>query len=296
MTDAKPWAGLEELRARVRGTELRYFVGGSGDPPLVLVHGLAGAASNWVELAPLLARRHRLLVPDLPGHGGSEPLPAAPSLDVYADRLVELIEREGVAPAVVGGHSLGGPVVLRAAARRPDAVRAVALFAGAGITSSSRVARNWITLTVLTRPGRAVAPLARLVARRPLLRYAVFGWFEVADPPALSAAATEGFLVGPGQHTDVASAGFALARHDPRTALHGVRCPCLVVWGAEDHLVPVADGVEYARRLRAPLRVIPGCGHLLIGERPEACADALESWLDRIGELEELPREVEAAG
>jgi pimeloyl-ACP methyl ester carboxylesterase len=61
-------------------------------------------------------------------------------------------------------------------------------------------------------------------------------------------------------------------------------------------MVPLADGFDYARRLGAPLRVIADCGHLLVGERPGACADAIESFLDRIGDLEELPLEPELAG
>jgi pimeloyl-ACP methyl ester carboxylesterase len=54
VTDAKaPISGFVERRAEVKAASLRYFVGGEG-PPLVLVHGLGGAASNWTELAPLL--------------------------------------------------------------------------------------------------------------------------------------------------------------------------------------------------------------------------------------------------
>ena len=74
MTDAK-LADLEERFAEIKGVRMRYFVGGEG-PPLILVHGLGGAAANWTELVPLLVRRHRLLVPDLPGHGSSTALPA----------------------------------------------------------------------------------------------------------------------------------------------------------------------------------------------------------------------------
>jgi pimeloyl-ACP methyl ester carboxylesterase len=48
-----------------------------------------------------------------------------------------------------------------------------------------------------------------------------------------------------------------------------------VLWGARDHQVPVDDAFEYARRLRAPLRLVADCGHLVIGERPQACLDAL---------------------
>ena len=64
---------------------------------------------------------------------------------------------------------------------------------------------------------------------------------------------------------------------DPRSELERVRCPSLVLWGARDLQLPLDDAFEYARRLRAPLRVVADCGHLVIGERPEACLDALES-------------------
>ena len=295
MTDAKAIAGFEERCATVGGASLRYLVGGAG-PPLVLVHGLAGAASNWVELAPLLGRRHRLLIVDLPGHGGSDPLAAAPTLDPYADCVLELARLEGIVPASFVGHSLGGAVALRAAARRPHHVTAVVLLAAAGISSATKTFAGSVTLALLGRPGRAVAPFRTVIAGTPWARWLVFGHWQVDDPPALSAAATEGFLSGPALHADLRQAALALAAEDERLGLDRVRCPCLLVWGANDRIVPLADGFDYARRLRAPLRVIAGCGHLLIGERPGACAHAIEAFLDGIRDLEELPVEPELAG
>lgn len=287
------WAkrlGLDERRAVVRGVRMRYYVGGRADgPALVLAHGLSGAASNWVSLAPLLANRCRLFIPDLPGHGGSAPVAAAPSLDAFADRLLDLAALEGMDEAVYVGHSLGGTIALRAAIRRPAAVAGLVLLAAAGIGSASKRAENAITLLVLTRPGRAVAPFRRTIARLRPLRRPVFGYWEVSDTAALSPEATLGFLEGPSLHTDVAPAAYALVDADPRQHLERIRCPRLVLWGAEDKLVPLCDGIEYARRLRSPLRVIPDCGHLLIGERPEACADAVLGFLHRIGQLDELP-------
>lgn len=278
MTDAKPIAGLEQRQAEVGGASLRYFVGGAG-PPLVLIHGLAGAASNWVELAPLLARRHRLLIVELPGHGGSDPLPAAPTLDPYADCVVELARLERMLPAPLVGHSLGGAVALRAAERHPRDVAAVVLLAAAGIGSATKSLEGSVTLAMLGWPSRAVAPFRTLIAGAPWARWIVFGHWQADDPPALSAAATEGFLAGPALHTDVRQASRALHAGDERLGLDRVRCPCLCVWGANDRMVSLADGFDYARRLGAPLRVIAGCGHLLIGERPGACADAIESFL-----------------
>ena len=100
MTAANPLPGFEERFAEARAARIRYFVAGAG-PSVVLVHGWTGAAANWVELAPLLARRYRVLVPDLPGHGGSAPLPAAPSLGAFADRVTAVAEREGMLPAAM---------------------------------------------------------------------------------------------------------------------------------------------------------------------------------------------------
>ena len=277
MTDAK-LAGLEERFADVRGVRLRYFVGGSG-PPLVLVHGLGGAAANWTELVPPLAARRRLLVPDLPGHGASTALPAVMGLASFADRVGSVAEQEGMLPAPLVGHSLGGLVVLRLALNRPGAASAVILAGSAGLSTGGFWGRRLMTLVSVVRPGRFAARHRVRVSRSRLLRRLVFGFVSVADPVALSDDAVEGFLAGQLLHTDVRSAWRALLADDPRQELEALRCPVLVLWGAEDVQLPLDDAFEYTRRLRARLRVIPGCGHLLIGERPDACARAIEDFL-----------------
>jgi pimeloyl-ACP methyl ester carboxylesterase len=257
---------------------MRYFVGGEG-PPLILVHGLGGAAANWTELAPLLVPNHRLLVPDLPGHGGSEALPAVSGLEPFADRVALLAGREGMLPAPVVGHSLGGAVVLRLALRHPADVSAVVLAAAAGLSLGSVWGRQLQSVFSTVRPGRLAARWRGLVSRSLLLRRFVFGFVSVADPGSLTNEAVEGFLAAQLLHTDVDSAWQALRADDPRQELEAVRCPVLVLWGAEDVQLPLDDAFEYARRLRAPLRVIPGCGHLLIGERADACAHAIDDFL-----------------
>jgi 3-oxoadipate enol-lactonase len=277
VTDAK-LAGLEERFASVKGVRMRYFLGGEG-PPLVLVHGLGGAASNWTELVPLLARRHRLLVPDLPGHGGSTALPGVSGLEPFADRVAAVAEREGMLPAPVVGHSLGGMIVLRWALRRPNDVSALVLAGAAGLSIGNVWGRELLSIFTSVRPGRLAARYRGWVSRSALLRRLVFGFVSVADPPALSNEAVEGFLAAQLLHTDVDSAWQALRVDDPRQELEAVRGPVLVLWGAEDVQLPLDDAFEYTRRLRARLRVIPGCGHLLIGERPDVCFDAITDFL-----------------
>jgi pimeloyl-ACP methyl ester carboxylesterase len=274
VTEAK----LDERLVEVMGGRVRYLTAGAG-PPLVLVHGLGGSATNWCELAPLLARRYRLLIPDLPGHGRSDPLPAVSGLDSFADRVVAVMEEEGGVPAPVVGHSLGGVVALRLALRHPLAVSALVLAGSAGLSIGRPWLRELITANVVLRPGRLAGRFRSRVSRSNRLRRLVFGLVSVADPVGLTDSAVEGFLAGQVLHTDTASAWQALRRDDPRRELEHLGCPVLVLWGGEDHQLPLEDAFEYTRRLRAPLRTIAGCGHLLIGERPEACAHAIESFL-----------------
>jgi pimeloyl-ACP methyl ester carboxylesterase len=132
-----------------------------------------------------------------------------------------------------------------------------------------------VTVSLVMHPGRFVARHADRVVRSPLLRRLAFGAYYVADPIGLTESAVRGFLAGHLLHTDIGSAWRALRADDPRERLQAIACPTLVLWGALDAQLPLDDAFEYTRRLRARLRVIPECGHLLIGERPDACADAI---------------------
>jgi pimeloyl-ACP methyl ester carboxylesterase len=260
-------AGLREERRSVRGAPVRLFAGGQG-PPLLLLHGFGGAAWNFSAMARLLPGR-RLLVPDLPGHGGSAALPA-PSLAAFADVVAGLLDE----PTAVLGHSMGGVVALRLAERHPELVRSLVLAAPAGISSSSRLGTVTIGLVAIVQPGRIAGRRVGRIAGSSRLKRLVFAPLEVANTDLLTPETVHGFLRGTTMHTDVLGAGLALARDDPRQSLDAVRCPALVLFGGRDRQVPLEDGFEYARRLRAPLRVIADCGHLLIGERPDACARA----------------------
>jgi magnesium chelatase accessory protein len=273
---------LEERCADVKGGHVRYFVGGDGQGesvPIVLVHGLSGAACNWRGLVGHLAPRFRLLVPDLPGHGASAPLPATAGLDAFAERVELIARREQFDAPVIVGHSLGALVALRLATRSPSLVRGLVLAAAAGISSTRAWARRWLAVSSVVRPGRRLAPCRRVIGVRPRLRRLVLGW-GVSDTDALDPSVAESFLVGPALSADSGPAARVLVSDDIRAELDGVQCPCLVLWGARDTQVGVGDAFEFSRRLRAPLRVLADTGHLLIGERPESCAEAIVHFVE----------------
>jgi pimeloyl-ACP methyl ester carboxylesterase len=101
---------------------------GRGDPPIVLVHGIACHRGFWTAQVQHFAPRHRVVAVDLRGHGGSD-APAQPyTIGTFADDVAWTCAQLELARPVVVGHSLGGVVALELAAAHPEQVRAVILI------------------------------------------------------------------------------------------------------------------------------------------------------------------------
>src|SRR5262245_16158087 len=137
MTCATALLELHPFSVQLATGTIRSFEGGSGDP-VVLVHGLGGSAANWTEVIDGLVPGHRVIALDLPGHGGSDPLPRGARIDDYADAAAAVIEARTKGPAVVAGHSFGGQVALSLAVRHPRLVRALLLVVSSGVASLPR--------------------------------------------------------------------------------------------------------------------------------------------------------------
>ena len=224
---------------------------GDGEP-LVLVHGLGGRPPRTGSPSRRGSCPARpVLVPELPGHGGSSPLPAAPSLKPYADRLALLLEHEGAAPAAVVGHSLGGAIALRLAIRRPETVRAVVLAGSAGISSATRARplRADDHRDPQARPQDRAAPRpGRALAVPEAARLRALG--RVRPTGAAGTRSSRGSSPAPrGTPTPSAPRRRSSATTCGSTSI-AFACPALVLWGARDNQLPVDDAFEYARRLR----------------------------------------------
>jgi pimeloyl-ACP methyl ester carboxylesterase len=101
--------------------------GGSGSPPVVLLHGLGSARSTWDSFVPALAAKQRVLALDHRGHGDSAHATGTYVLDNYGADTVAFCEQVVGEPAVLVGHSLGGVIAAHLAAVRPDLVRGALL-------------------------------------------------------------------------------------------------------------------------------------------------------------------------
>jgi len=244
----------------------------------VLIHGLGGSSGNWTDLARLLLPRYRLLVPDLPGHGASGRGRWDSTLASFRDAVRACAEAESLDAPVVVGHSFGGQVALSLAVATPAWPRALVLAAASGISSSRAGRRRGLQVASVVRPARRADPLRVWILRHRLTRRLAFSGM-VSHIDTLSDAGAEEFFSGAARATTTRPALRALMESDPRHQLHHVDVPVLVLWGARDAALPVADGIDYARRLRARLRVLADTGHLLIGERPEACARLIDEFV-----------------
>ena len=276
-----PDGGLPEGVARrlppIRVHEVPQARGGStvwreaGDgPALVLLHGGSGAWTHWVANIAALSRRHRLLVPDMPGYGVSDGPPE--TVEEMADEIARGIATLAAPGETVAlaGFSFGSLVAALAARRLERPLSRLVLVGPGGLggpTSRSLPMRSW---------RRETDPRARHAAHRHNLRTLMLARESsaTAEAVAIHAAAVE-------------AARFA-SRHLAaegrlREVLRPGGLPLAAIWGGADALIQddLDDRIAVVRAAdpAAPVRVIDAAGHWVMYEEPEAFDDALRSVL-----------------
>jgi pimeloyl-ACP methyl ester carboxylesterase len=107
---------------------LAYKEAGTGDPPIVLLHGMAGDHKRLAPQFDHLQAHHRVVAPDLRGHGESAKPSGAYDVDVFVSDVLWMLGELGIEHPVLVGHSLGGSIGLAIAVAHPEAVRALVLL------------------------------------------------------------------------------------------------------------------------------------------------------------------------
>src|SRR5437588_2791008 len=127
--DLKP--RREEIK--LHGHRVSYRVAGDSGPVLLLIHGITGSAAQWDAVVPLLAERHRVVAPDLLGHGDSAKPRGDYSLGAYAAGVRDLLVALGHKRATIVGHSLGGGVAMQFAYEYPPFAERLVLVSSGGL-------------------------------------------------------------------------------------------------------------------------------------------------------------------
>jgi len=246
--------------------DLRVHEGGSGEPLLVLLHGLGATGDVWSGWWPLLAQRWpgRWLAPDLPGHGGSPPL-AAYTFDGFAGAVAGIV-RPG-ARVVVLGHSLGGVVALALASGRfPVLVQAVIGLGIKVVWTDEDLDR---ARAVAQRPPAWFGSRDEAAAR--YLRVSGLGGLLPAGDPAVDAGLRE---QGGRWRLAMDPGAFAVGAPDMAQLLARSQAPVTLARGEHDPM----NTDEQLAGLGAPTVTLPGLGHNAHAENPEQAFALLDGY------------------
>ena len=268
------------------GVRMHYRDLGRADGPVVmLVHGFSASAADWDGWAAPLSARYRVIAPDLPGHGLTRTPPGATVDDAAFVRDIDaLADALKLSPFVIAGNSMGGGVAWRYALARPDRVRGLVLVDAAGWPEPGPPAKGGATIFALMRN-----PVARVLLRDlDTTAYARQGLQAAFVDPALVTPA----LVR--RYTDLARApghrdillGLTVAARDAASParLAAIRAPTLVMFGADDRLIPATDADRFAAAIPGADKIVyPGIGHVPMEQAPARSAADLQAWLTRRG-------------
>jgi pimeloyl-ACP methyl ester carboxylesterase len=158
------------LKAAVRdGVNLRYLDTGSGDPPLVLIHGWACNQSMWGDQIEAFAPKHRIIAVDLRGHGESDKPDQDYDIAGFADDMAWLIRELGLERPIIVAHSMGGVTTINLLHQHPDIARA-AVFVDAGIIPFPAEIRPLVDQTIEALKTPAYKDVARNVIAQFMFR------------------------------------------------------------------------------------------------------------------------------
>jgi pimeloyl-ACP methyl ester carboxylesterase len=242
----------ETIEVAGRPTVLMHAGDGT---PFVYLHSTLGESVLWLPFFQAWAKQFRVLVPTHPGFGKSGGFDRIDTVEDMAFHYVELFDALGLEEVVLGGVSVGGWIAAEFAVRWPERVKLLWIADAPGL---------WVE-------EEPLPDMFRLMQDRDKLRELLFH-----DPNSYMARLVlqddpdEEKMMAAYQSLTVMARLVWERPYDPKLAarLHRVQCPTLLVWGAQDRLVPPSYGEAYRKHLpQAELKLIPDCGHLPMFER-----------------------------
>jgi pimeloyl-ACP methyl ester carboxylesterase len=247
---------------------------GDGEPTLVLIHGLGSYMPVWSRNLGELSRSHRVVAIDLPGYGKSSKANFDYSMKFYADVVQAVIEALQLKHVVLVGHSMGGQIALTHALRYPGRAEKLVLVAPAGFERFGKGEGSWLASAV-------EKDLVKLTPPEAVWANVAANFYSMPDEAKFMAVDRLRVIGGP----DFDAYAYAVSRsvfamvHEPVfDRLHEIRVPALIVFGADDGLIPnpylhggstrsVAEAGKQALP-DARLVMIPRAGHMVQVERP----------------------------
>lgn len=280
----RPW-----MRKAVGVRTFYMEAGPPSAPPVVAIHGLGATNASLLPTIWELAKDHRVISPDLPGHGASSAPRAGYDAAFFSRWLRALLDDLGVERAVLAGNSLGGRISLEFALDHPDRVAGLVLLAPA---VAFRKLRQMVPVVRLLRPELALLPLPMTKTAAATGLRAIFARPDRLSEQSFEAAAGEfARLFHEGGHRMAFFAALRSIYLDDAFGQRGfwrrlprLEPPSLFVWGRKDRLVPVGfahhvtAAVPHARTV-----VLDDCGHVPQYELPDRTNSLIREFFADIG-------------
>jgi pimeloyl-ACP methyl ester carboxylesterase len=277
----------------LHGDRIAYRDAGTGET-ILLIHGMAGSSDTWRAMIPALAKKYRVVAPDLLGHGRSDKPRGDYSLGAFAVWLRDLLDELGVTRATIVGQSLGGGVAMQFVYQHPDYCQRLVLISSGGLGPDV----GW-TLRLLSAPGAEL--IMPIIAPPPVLKAGnkLRSWFSsvgVQSPrgaeiwSAYSSFADsqtrQAFLRTLRSVVDYrGQAVSALNRLHVASEL-----PIMAIWGDKDQIIPVSHAYAAQEvRPESRLEVLEGVGHFPQVERPAEVVDLLDDFITSTSETANEP-------
>lgn len=256
-------ASPSERHVSVNGSKCRVWE--LGDGPVVGYLGGIRGVPRVTPFLELIARHHRVVVPSLPGHPGSEP--GHRVLDDTIDWLamcLDLLEAVDLRGRPVIGESIGATLALEVAAMSPADVDKLVAIAPFGLYADDAPVRNPYATHMPSIPA--------ILSEDPQAYATAFG----AGSHDLEVQAEHDLVL---YRTDEATARYIWPFGDRGLAkrLHRVRCPTLILWGANDKILAPTYAEQFACAIAGTTetQVIAGAGHMVSIDAPKAVASSI---------------------
>jgi pimeloyl-ACP methyl ester carboxylesterase len=272
-------------RITLHGYDLSYVDLGQG-PAVVFVHGLMSSHRTWGTQPERLARRHRVVAPDLYGHGESDKPVGDYSLGAHAATLRDLLDALDIRSATLVGHSLGGGIAMQFAYLFPDRVNGIVLVSSGGLGPELHP-----LLRAATLPGsELVLPVlasgwVHLVGDTALKIWSMTGLPGISPSSSEAWHSLTSLADGDTRRAFLATSRSVIDMHgqtvSARNRLSGIAgLPTLLLWGGSDKMIP-SSHVEVAREELPASRVeiFDRAGHFPHLDEPDRFAQVLEEFM-----------------
>jgi len=264
----------------IRGRKMAYEERGSGFP-IVFGHSYLWDAAMWEPQVQVLAQKYRCLVPELWGHGHSDPLPEIPtSLEALAEDFWAFTQALGLEKFALVGLSVGGMWTTYLTLRHPEAVSALVIMdSHVGDEPPASQARFFQMLDIVEKAGMIPPPIAEATA--PFF----FADVTFARHPELVQRFKASLPAMPSANIpSIVALGRAIfGRKSIMDQLPTLKVPTLIVVGEQDRSRPPHEAQEMAERIPgARLAIIKEAGHICTQEQPEVVSEVLATFLDSV--------------